>query len=87
MSIDCISLNQLQSLIPCKEEDLPNLRTLLYNHSMLFLNNFGFDGNIADPSVSGRTFQLPCPPTRRTLDSMKKIVIYIHHKPVSTAKL
>ena len=61
MNIDCISLNQLQSLIPSKEEDLPNLRTLLYNCSTLFLN-FGFDGNIADPSVNGRTFQLPPSP-------------------------
>ena len=61
MGIDCISLNQLQSLIPRKEEDLPDLRTLLYNNSTLFLN-FGFDGNIADPSVNGRTFQLPPSP-------------------------
>ena len=61
MNIDCISLNQLQSLFPSKGKDLPDLRTLLYNNSTLFLN-FGFDGNIADPSVNGRTFQLPPTP-------------------------
>ena len=61
MSFDCISLNQLQSLIPSQREDLPDLRTLLYKNSTTVLN-FGFDGNIADPSVNGRTFQLPPSP-------------------------
>ena len=59
--MDCVSLNDLQSLFPSKEEDLPDLRTLLYNNSTVFLN-FGFDGNIGDPSVNGRTFQLPPTP-------------------------
>ena len=58
---DCISLNDLQSLFLSKEEDLPDLRTLLYDNSTVFLN-FGFDGNLADPSVNGRTFQLPPTP-------------------------
>ena len=61
MSIDCISLNNLQSLFPSRAEDMPDLRTLLHDDSALFLN-FGFDGNIADPSVNGRTFRLPPTP-------------------------
>ena len=61
LDIDCISLNGLKALFPSKESDMPDLRTLLYDNSVLFLN-FGFDGNIADPSVNGRTFQLPPTP-------------------------
>ena len=61
LGIDCISLNHLQSLFPNTEEDMPDLRTLLSSTSTIFFN-FGFDGNIADPSVNGRTFRLPPTP-------------------------
>ena len=60
-NIDCVPLNDLQSLFPIKDNYLPSLRTLLGDNSTLFLN-FGFDGNIADSSVNGRTFKLPPTP-------------------------
>lgn len=58
LNISCYSLNDLRSLFPAEESIMPDLRTVLHDNSSLFLN-FGFDGNLADPSVNGRTFHLP----------------------------
>lgn len=62
MNIHCIPLTDLQSLFPKAENDLPDLRSLLLDDSSMIFLNFGFDGNVADPSVNGRTFQLPPTP-------------------------